>query len=274
MKSAEEYSSQDISLMEFREKLFLEEMERYTTAITGERESILPFVRNESGHYSEEKTWALIRELTRCAHIYWEYYKEQLHREERAEGSSEDFIELAYSAADSFSPRRRTIWRRKSTAARGTTAGVSHRTILPNAQHKHRKTFMPETTGNFARKRGETPMNSQPLTLKEAAQIREAIRSHTDTSDPDIAGLYQTFYQRAVKYAHIRAGWNLLTREQKQDTDSSRTHAHDAFINSVQILARLQGEAGAAWKEALGEDRKRIGDFACYLALFQGLEAR
>ncbi len=117
-------------------------------------------------------------------------------------------------------------------------------------------------------------MNSQTLTFEEASRIWEAIRSHTDTRDPDIAGLYQTFCQRAVKYAHIRAGWNLLTREQKQGTDSSRTHAHDAFLNSVQILARLQGDAGAAWKEALGEDRKRIGDFACYLALFWGLEAR
>ena len=35
MKLVEEYSTQDISLMEFREKLFREEIERYTAAING-----------------------------------------------------------------------------------------------------------------------------------------------------------------------------------------------------------------------------------------------
>ena len=105
MKSVEEYSTQDISLMEFREKLFREEIERYTAAITGERESILPFVRDESGRYSEEKTWDFIRELTHCAYIYWEYSKEQLRQAERAEGTMEEFIELTYGAAAAFSPQ-------------------------------------------------------------------------------------------------------------------------------------------------------------------------
>lgn len=112
------------------------------------------------------------------------------------------------------------------------------------------------------------------LTYEEAVQIWENFQAHTDTSDPDIAGLYQDFYKRAVRYAQIRAGWLQLTREEKQEADSGRTNAHNAFINSVHILARLQGEAGTRWLNQLGDSRKRIGDFACYTALFLGLMAR
>lgn len=31
---------------------------------------------------------------------------------------------------------------------------------------------------------------------------------------------------------------------------------------------------GNDWDDWLGEERKRIGDFACYVVLLQGLEAR
>lgn len=109
MKPVEEYSSQDISLMEFREKLFLEEADRFVTAITGERQSLLPFIRDENGAYSEKKTWNLIQELIRCAHVYWEYHKEQLREEYRAEGAGEDFIETIAGASRVFSEKELTF---------------------------------------------------------------------------------------------------------------------------------------------------------------------
>lgn len=112
------------------------------------------------------------------------------------------------------------------------------------------------------------------LTYEEAAEIFREICSHTDKSDPDIARIYEDLYQRAVKYAHIRAQWNALTKEEKMNRDSSRTSIHDAFIASVDIVARIQKEHGSKWRKRLGEDRKRIGDFACFLALFLGIEAR
>ena len=67
MKSVEQFTQKEIEMMEFREKLFLEQVEQYRAAVTGEQESILPFVRDENGVYSEEKAWKLIDELIKCS---------------------------------------------------------------------------------------------------------------------------------------------------------------------------------------------------------------
>ena len=58
------------------------------------------------------------------------------------------------------------------------------------------------------------------------------------------------------------------------EQDLSRSMAHDAFIMSTNIVARTQGSIGAEWRDRLSDDRKRIGDFACYIALFEGMQAR
>lgn len=112
------------------------------------------------------------------------------------------------------------------------------------------------------------------LTYEEAKEIYCIITDNLEWSDDDIAGLYHDMISRAVRYASIRAGWNALSREQKAAQDPSRTMAHDAFIMSVNIVARTEGDVGAEWRKRLSDDRKRVGDFACYLALFQGIEAR
>ena len=43
----------NIALLKFREKLFLEEMEQYRAGLTGEYESILPYVRDGDGRYRQ-----------------------------------------------------------------------------------------------------------------------------------------------------------------------------------------------------------------------------
>ena len=58
--------------------------------------------------------------------------------------------------------------------------------------------------------------------------------------------------------------------------DKERTFKHDSIINRVNILARYLEKMGndISWRAELGDSTKRIGDFACYIALFYGLEAR
>lgn len=112
------------------------------------------------------------------------------------------------------------------------------------------------------------------LTYMEAKEIYTTITGNLDRTDEDIVGLYHDMISRAIRYAHIRAGWNALSREQKLEQDASRTSAHDAFIMSVNIISRTQGGIGEAWRTRLSDDRKRIGDFACYIALFEGIGAR
>ena len=112
------------------------------------------------------------------------------------------------------------------------------------------------------------------LSYAEAKEIYGTINEHLDRTDADIVGLYQDMVARVIRYAHIRAGWAALTREQKRDQDASRTSAHDAFIASLNIVARTQGDTGTGWRGRFSDDRKRIGDFACYIALFEAIEAR
>ena len=112
------------------------------------------------------------------------------------------------------------------------------------------------------------------LTYNEALEIYTAMQENLDRSDNDHVELFDEMISKAIRYAGIRSGWRLLTREQKIDTDESRTMAHNAFITSVNIVARLEKEAGAAWRERLSDDRKRIGDMAAFIALFIALEER
>lgn len=112
------------------------------------------------------------------------------------------------------------------------------------------------------------------LTYTEALEIYNEMEKHVDRTDEDILYLYNSLIEKAIRYAHTRSEWTTLTRQEKLDKDESRSILHDSFISSVNIISRTQGESGSAWRKRLTEDRKRIGDFACYISLFKALEAR
>ena len=50
-----------------------EELEQYRIHLTGEYESILPYIRDGEGHYSPEKTEEVIEELVGYVRLYHEY---------------------------------------------------------------------------------------------------------------------------------------------------------------------------------------------------------
>lgn len=100
--------------------------------------------------------------------------------------------------------------------------------------------------------------------------------------DEDALEIYEELLKNAVRYLHFRAEWVTLSREEKMDKDPSRTACHNSMIVKFNMLSRylkLQGKE-AAWREELGyeEDdsynRKKIGDFGCYLAFISALNAR
>lgn len=112
------------------------------------------------------------------------------------------------------------------------------------------------------------------LQYQEALELYTAMTENLNRHDADILDLYNRLLEKAVRYAHIRAKWNTLSREEKLQKDDFRTAAHDSFISSINIISRVEGKIGLQWRERLTDDRKRIGDFACYLALFQAIDAR
>ena len=92
-------------------------------------------------------------------------------------------------------------------------------------------------------------------------------------TDVDALELYDELIKIATRYATIRANWLLLSREEKNEQDSGRTS------NMLARYLKQQGRT-AAWRDELGyeEDnpynRKAIGDFACYLAFVNVINAR
>lgn len=83
-------------------------------------------------------------------------------------------------------------------------------------------------------------------------------------------------FRRAVDYARIRAEWQLSTPEERISMNAARTRAHDLFIEACDMMGRcMQDEKeDFSWRGELGNDRKEIGDFACYIHLILGLVAR
>ena len=100
--------------------------------------------------------------------------------------------------------------------------------------------------------------------------------------DEDAIELYEELAETAVKYIGFRSKWLLWTKEEKVSHDESRTACHNSLIVKFNQLARylkLQGKK-AEWRDKLGyeeEDpynRKRIGDFGCWIVFVNSINAR
>ena len=91
-----------------------------------------------------------------------------------------------------------------------------------------------------------------------------------------LIALRKELVQKALEYARIRAQWMVLTLEQRKEMDQRRTLAHNSFIDACNIMSRNMGKnyEDNSWRADLGDDRKIIGDFACYIHCFLGIEAR
>lgn len=83
-------------------------------------------------------------------------------------------------------------------------------------------------------------------------------------------------YEYAVKYAHIKVDWYFVSDEKRREMDKSRTLAHNAFIDSCNILSRNMASIGEdnSWINLLGNERKVIGDFGCYVQFCLGIKAK
>ena len=80
----------------------------------------------------------------------------------------------------------------------------------------------------------------------------------------------------ATRYARVRVDWERSSPDVRRDMDDERTRSHNTFIDSCNILSRNMAKIGEdnSWRQLLGDDRKTIGDFACYLHCLLGLKAR
>jgi hypothetical protein len=88
--------------------------------------------------------------------------------------------------------------------------------------------------------------------------------------------LKHDLYESAVSYTNIRVEWLFADLEKKNTLDQQRTSSHNVFIDCCNILSRNMSKLGEdnSWRGELGNDRKTIGDFACYLVSILGIKAR
>lgn len=88
--------------------------------------------------------------------------------------------------------------------------------------------------------------------------------------------LKSAIFAAANRYAGLRAEYTLASPASRADLEGSRTRAHDAFIDACNILSRDMASAGEdnSWRAVAGNDRRELGDLACFIQLFLGLKAR
>ncbi len=119
----------------------------------------------------------------------------------------------------------------------------------------------------------------QPNSLK----IEDAMKIYSEMADSigkcsleDKMDFWNEILIKAAEYTGIRNKWEHMSREEKIDADEGRTLKHDSFITSLNVLSRIVNAEGidSSWREELGDDRKRIGDFACFITYITGISNR
>ena len=115
------------------------------------------------------------------------------------------------------------------------------------------------------------------LTIEDALRIYTAMtESFRKCTAEDKLEFWEDFAKKACNYAKIRQEWEWMNTEKKMAEDAGRTRTHNACIDALNILARRIASEGidTSWREELGQERKRIGDFACFVAYITGISNR
>ncbi len=119
------------------------------------------------------------------------------------------------------------------------------------------------------------------FSLEQMEALHRAILEEIK-GDEDAKEIYDELIETATRYLEFRSNWLVWSRSTRMEKDSSRTACHNSLIVKFNMLARylkMQGK-DAAWRDKLGyeEDdrynRKALGDFGCYLAFINSLNAR
>lgn len=108
------------------------------------------------------------------------------------------------------------------------------------------------------------------MTIERAQIIFHGINS------TKLIKLKNELFETAIRYARIRTDWYFMDNDEKQSSDELRTRTHNSLIDACNILSREMIKAGedASWRIKLGNDRREIGDFACYVHCLLGLSTR
>ncbi len=110
------------------------------------------------------------------------------------------------------------------------------------------------------------------LQYEVAKSIYDEIRTKaSESTKSGFDEFFKLFLKNAADYASTRTSWAVMSQSERSADDNARRVKHDAFISMLSAISRNLGVEGIEEKMP---DRKAKGDFACYIALFMGLEQR
>ena len=115
------------------------------------------------------------------------------------------------------------------------------------------------------------------LSIDKSLEIYdEMILNINKSKTEDIMDFVKDMVDKANKYTSIRCKWEFMTNEERMEEDSMRTALHNSFITSINVVSRILASEGLdiSWREKLGDDRKIIGDFACFISYMVGITNR
>jgi len=103
-----------------------------------------------------------------------------------------------------------------------------------------------------------------------ALDYQTAYQAFVVIQNSQLADMRKSLYKAAVNYASKRTEWYFLTQEERVEQDGSRSIIHNRFIDSCNQFSRQQSAIAEdnRWRALLGNDRKIIGDWACFLCCF------
>lgn len=111
-------------------------------------------------------------------------------------------------------------------------------------------------------------MENKEKTAEGYSSIAFVLHSIVWENDPGTEQLYSEMMERAREYVAIRRKWNDFSPQELKLKNAERSQLHDLFICSLDKLAEYLGDINsrkAIWRASLGNDRRRLGEFAEYL---------
>ena len=108
------------------------------------------------------------------------------------------------------------------------------------------------------------------MTYQRASDIFETL---TETKQRQQMG---EMTQLAIEYARLRVDHLIAAPDKQTQLGHQRSKVHNALITACDALAQAMeaNHEDTLWREAIGQDRRDVGDFACYVHCKLGIESR
>lgn len=104
--------------------------------------------------------------------------------------------------------------------------------------------------------------------------FQDLVNALNDTDEESLT-YWKDFISASVAYSQARGEWLLLSREEKHAKDDTRTTKHNKFIYTLKIFIAYSKQKGNkfTWFETIKDNRKQLGDLACYIAYVYAVNA-